>query len=74
VSAKPARKSSPVESRPKPAPPELLLPMQLQIGDRLANETGEGVVIGRPYTTARGKIAHVGVRRVGRPDVTDIRM
>jgi len=31
-------------------------------------------VIGRPYATAGGKMAHVGVRRVGRPDVTDIRM
>jgi hypothetical protein len=38
------------------------------------NETGEWEVIGRPYTTAGGKTAHVGVRRVGKPDVTDIRM
>jgi hypothetical protein len=26
-----------------------VLPMQLQIGDRLADETGEWQVIGRPY-------------------------
>jgi hypothetical protein len=27
-----------------------VLPMELQLGDRLADETGEWEVIGRPYT------------------------
>jgi len=31
-----------------------ILPMELQIGDRLADETGEWEVVGQPYTTAGG--------------------
>jgi hypothetical protein len=42
-----------------------VLPMQLQVGDRLADETGESEVVGRPYTTAGGKTAHVRVQRAG---------
>jgi hypothetical protein len=34
-----------------------ILPMELQIGDRLVDETGEWEVVGRPYTTAGGKNA-----------------
>ena len=49
----------------KPATPasttSRVLPMELRIGDRITAGTG-------------GRTAHVGVRRVGRPDVTDIRM
>jgi hypothetical protein len=47
--------------------------MQLQIGDRLVDETGEYEVIGRPYTTAAGKNARVRVQRVDNPEVTMIR-
>ena len=47
--------------------------MQLQVGDRLSDETGEWEVIGRPYTTAGGKIAHAHVRRVDQPAVTELR-
>jgi len=58
-----------------PAPAERrVLPMQLQVGDRLADETGECEVIGRPYTTAGGKDARVRVQRIGQPDVTEIRI
>ena len=39
--------------------------MDLQVGDRLAAESGEWEVIGRPYTTAAGKNAHVRVKGVG---------
>jgi hypothetical protein len=46
--------------------------MQLQVGDRFADETGEWEVISRPYTTAGGKTADVRVQRVGQPDVTDL--
>lgn len=62
-----------VKLRPekKPAPPTItrVLPMHLQVGDRLADETGEWQVIGRPYTTSAGKDAHVRVKKVdqGRP-------
>ncbi len=48
--------------------------MELQVGDRLANETGEWEVIGRPYTTAGGKDARVRVQRVGKPGGTEIRV
>jgi hypothetical protein len=36
-----------------------LLPMQLQVGDRITDETGEWEVVNRPHTTAGGKTAHV---------------
>ena len=48
--------------------------MQLQIGDRLIDETGDWEVISRPYTTAGGKDARVRVRRVGKPAGTEIRV
>jgi hypothetical protein len=47
--------------------------MELQIGDRIREETGEWEVIGRPYTTAGGKTARVRVQRVGQPALTDLR-
>ena len=67
-------------ARPKPekkpaaaAPPtKRILPMELQLGDRIVDETGEYEVIGRPYTTAGGKTANVRVKRLD-SDVTMIR-
>jgi hypothetical protein len=53
--------------------PTRVLPMDLQFGDRLADATGEWEVIGRPYTTACGRMAHVRVLRAGQPAVTVIR-
>jgi hypothetical protein len=47
--------------------------MQLQIGDRLSDETGEYEVIARPHTTAGGKTANVRVKRV-ESEVTMIRV
>jgi hypothetical protein len=47
--------------------------MQLQVGDRLLDETGEWEVAARLYTTAGGKNAHVRVQRMGQPNVTEIR-
>ena len=39
----------------KKAPPEVrVLPMDLKLGDRLADERSEWQVIGRPYATAGG--------------------
>jgi len=50
------------------------LPIELQIGDRLADETGEWEVIGPLYRSlAGGKNAGARVRMVGRHDVTKIR-
>jgi hypothetical protein len=47
--------------------------MQFQVGDRLADETGEYEVIGRPYTTNLGKDVHVRVKRVENAEITMIR-
>jgi hypothetical protein len=63
------------EGMPGPAKPATIriLPMELQLGDRLGDETGEWKVVGRPYTTSGGKNARVRVQRVGEPAVTDLR-
>jgi len=52
--------AEPPAKKPDPAkPPEVrVLPMELQVGDRLSDETGEWEVVGRPYSTGRGKNAH----------------
>ena len=50
-----------------------LLPMQLKIGDRISDETGEWEVAARPHITAGGKVAHVRVRRVDQPAVIEER-
>jgi hypothetical protein len=50
-----------------------ILPMQLQVGDRISDETGEWEVANRPHTTAGGKIAHARVRRVDQPAVVEDR-
>jgi hypothetical protein len=63
----------PEKRRPPPAPTERrVFPMELKVGDRITDETGEREVIGRPYTTAAGKTANVRVKRVD-SDVTMIR-
>jgi hypothetical protein len=63
------------EKKPEPTAPaeRRILPMELRVGDRLADETGEYEVIGRPYTIGGGKNARVRVQRVGEPAVTDLR-
>ena len=61
------------KDQPKTPAERGVLPMELQLGDRLTDETGEWEVIGRPYTTAAGKTAHVRVKRVG-SEVTMIRV
>ena len=61
----------------KPEPPAnattRVPPMELRIGDRITDETGEWEVIGHPFTTAGGKNAHARVRKVSQPDATDLR-
>jgi hypothetical protein len=59
---------------PQAAAGTKILPMELQVGDRLADETGEWEVIARPYTTAGGKDARVRVQRVGKLGGTEIRI
>lgn len=43
-----------------------------QLGHLLTDERSEWKVIGRPYTTATGKTAHVRVESVKNPGVTEI--
>jgi hypothetical protein len=75
LAPEPFTRSRPEKKSQQSAPTERrILPMQLQIGDRLIDETGDWEVIGRPYTTAGGKDARVRVRRVGKPDGTEIRV
>jgi hypothetical protein len=66
----------PLPGMPPPEPPGAtrVLPMQLQIGDRMTDSTGEWEVVGRPYTTNGGKNAHVRVQRVSQPGVTETKM
>ena len=47
--------------------------MELHIGDRLTDETGEYEIIGRPYTTNARKDVRARVKKVDQPDVTEIR-
>jgi hypothetical protein len=62
------------KSEPETPTERRVLPMQLQVGERIVDETGEYEVIGRPYTTAGGKGARARVQRVGKPGVTEIRI
>jgi hypothetical protein len=67
-------KPRPEKKRDENKPTEQrVLPMQLQVGDRLTDETGEWEVVGRPYTTAGGKTARLRVQRVGEPSNHDLR-
>ena len=63
------------EKKREPAQPATrrVLPMELRIGDRLVDETGEWTVIGPLYRSSGGKNAGARVRKVGRADVTKIR-
>jgi len=62
-----------LEKKLAPSTITRVLPMQLQVGDRLADETGQWQVIGRPYTTSAGKDAPVRVKKIGQPEVTETR-
>ncbi len=72
--AKPAQPQLPGMPPPPPPGTTRVLPMQLQIGDRMTDSTGDWEVVGRPYTTAGGKNTHVRVQRVDKPGVTETRL
>jgi hypothetical protein len=61
---------------PPPEPPGAtrVVPMQLQVGDRVTDSTGEWEVVGRPHSTAGGKTTHARVQRVNQPGVTDVKL
>ena len=50
-----------------------VLPMELQLGDRIRDATGEWEVISRPYAWADGKLVSAHLRKVDRPEATDLR-
>jgi hypothetical protein len=59
--------------RPDKVAEHRVYPMDLQLGDLLGDERSEWQVIGRPFTTAGSKTAHVRVESVKNPGVTEIR-
>jgi hypothetical protein len=64
------------EKKSKPAVPagRGVLPMELQVGDRLADdETGEWEVIAPPYSTAGGRVVHARVQKIAEPASWEIR-
>jgi hypothetical protein len=68
-----AQPTLPGTREPSPRSAKRLLPMQLQIGDLISDETGEWEVVNRPHTTAGGKTAHVRVRKVDQPALVEER-
>jgi hypothetical protein len=66
---------SPSEKKRKPQAVDdtKILPTELQVGDRLADETGEWEVIAVPYSTAGGRMIHARAKRIGEPDSWQIR-
>jgi hypothetical protein len=70
--ATPMAEPKPEKKQAAAPAPTRILPMELKIGDRLVDETGEWEVVGRPYTTAGGKNARVRVQRVGAPAASDL--
>jgi hypothetical protein len=61
--AKPVQPPLPGMPPPEQSGTVRVLPMQLQIGDRMTDSTGKWQVVARPYTTAGGKNSHVRVQR-----------
>lgn len=67
-------KSRPEKKRePAAAGNTKILPMELQIGDRLSDETGEWEVIAPPYSTAGGRVVHARVQKIDQPASWEIR-
>ena len=64
---------APDDKKPEPHTSDdvRLLPMQLQVGDRLVEPTGEWEIVTLPYTT--GNSVQVRVQRVGAPGTDGIR-
>jgi hypothetical protein len=62
------------KARPvKKSEPSGTLPMDLRVGDRLGDKTGEWEVIGLPYTTTGGRIVHARAQRIDQPASWEIR-
>jgi hypothetical protein len=70
--SKPSNLRSLVCRRPSPLETGVF-PMQLQVGDKFRDESGEWEVIAHPYATGGGKSTNVRVQRVDTPGVTEAR-
>ena len=62
-----------IEREQKSPADNRILPLELRVGDRLANERGEWEVIAPPYTTAGGRMVHARVQRINEPASWEIR-
>ena len=65
----------PLPGMPPPEPPftARAFPMQLQVGDKLTDETGQWGVVGRPRTTGGSKKTEARVQRADKPGLTETR-
>jgi hypothetical protein len=63
----------PTPRSPASASATRVLPIDLKVGDRLVDETGEWEVVSGPYTLNAGKNPSVRVKKFGQPEVTEIR-
>src|SRR2546428_5790748 len=57
----------PTPRQPASSSTTRVLPMQLKVGDRLVDETGEWEGTVPPYTSPGGKNVHARVRRMDQP-------
>lgn len=67
------RKEPGASPRPRAASTSVF-PMQLKVGDRFSDETGEWEIASRPGTMSGGKTVRARVRKVGEPAVTEERV
>ena len=59
--------------RSKKSAPAKILPMQLRVGDRFSDETGEWEIASQRYPTAGGESVTANVRRVDQPATVEDR-
>lgn len=57
----------------EPAADTKILPMELQVGDRLADGTSDWEVIAAPYSTAGGRMVHARSQKIDQPASWEIR-
>ena len=69
-----------VMARPRPekkrepaAADTKILPMELQVGDRVADGTNDWEVIAPPYSTAGGRMVHARSQKIDQPASWEIR-
>jgi hypothetical protein len=58
---------------PRAADGTKIIPMELQVGDRLADKTGDREVIAPPYSTTGGRVVHARVQKIDQPASWEIR-